>query len=242
MHPTDVGDPNYYHRVVDCQWACPAHTNVPGVHPAHRARAFHRSLHGEPRIECVSRDSRPDLRSPVRARVPPRAGRREARRDLPAQARRGGQPRRHHGFAAAGGRREEREEDRAHRRGSGVADGRQRPDAARLRGHDLREAATAGRPDAHQHPRLPAPRTGPRRRDRLHRRHGRGRPLQHAREQPEGAASTARRSTPCSSAAARRKARSSTCPAGTTPIRSSSGSTGSRRFTSATSSRWASAC
>src|SRR6184192_2686184 len=27
--PTDVDDPNYYHRVVDCQWACPAHTNVP---------------------------------------------------------------------------------------------------------------------------------------------------------------------------------------------------------------------
>ncbi len=29
MRPTDVGNPNYYHRVVDCQWACPAHTNVP---------------------------------------------------------------------------------------------------------------------------------------------------------------------------------------------------------------------
>src|SRR6478672_3814975 len=29
MQPTDVGTPNYYHRVVDCQWACPAHTNVP---------------------------------------------------------------------------------------------------------------------------------------------------------------------------------------------------------------------
>ncbi len=29
MKPTDVGDPNYFHRVVDCQWACPAHTNVP---------------------------------------------------------------------------------------------------------------------------------------------------------------------------------------------------------------------
>jgi NADPH-dependent glutamate synthase beta subunit-like oxidoreductase/ferredoxin len=29
MNPTDVGNPNYYHRVVDCQWACPAHTNVP---------------------------------------------------------------------------------------------------------------------------------------------------------------------------------------------------------------------
>jgi formate dehydrogenase beta subunit len=30
MRPTDVSDPAYYHRVVDCQWACPAHTNVPG--------------------------------------------------------------------------------------------------------------------------------------------------------------------------------------------------------------------
>ncbi len=29
MKPTNVGDPQYYHRVVDCQWACPAHTNVP---------------------------------------------------------------------------------------------------------------------------------------------------------------------------------------------------------------------
>ena len=29
MEPTHVGDPAYYHRVVDCQWACPAHTNVP---------------------------------------------------------------------------------------------------------------------------------------------------------------------------------------------------------------------
>jgi len=29
VKPTDVEDPAYYHRVVDCQWACPAHTNVP---------------------------------------------------------------------------------------------------------------------------------------------------------------------------------------------------------------------
>jgi formate dehydrogenase (NADP+) beta subunit len=29
VKPTNVSDPNYYHRVVDCQWACPAHTNVP---------------------------------------------------------------------------------------------------------------------------------------------------------------------------------------------------------------------
>jgi formate dehydrogenase (NADP+) beta subunit len=29
MKPTDQRDPNYFHKVVDCQWACPAHTNVP---------------------------------------------------------------------------------------------------------------------------------------------------------------------------------------------------------------------
>ena len=27
--PTDQDDPDYFHRVVDCQWACPAHTPVP---------------------------------------------------------------------------------------------------------------------------------------------------------------------------------------------------------------------
>ena len=29
MKPTDISDPNYFHKVVDCQWACPAHTDVP---------------------------------------------------------------------------------------------------------------------------------------------------------------------------------------------------------------------
>jgi formate dehydrogenase beta subunit len=29
LRPTEVGNPNYFHKVVDCQWACPAHTNVP---------------------------------------------------------------------------------------------------------------------------------------------------------------------------------------------------------------------
>lgn len=29
MEPTNTRDPQYYHKVVDCQWACPAHTNVP---------------------------------------------------------------------------------------------------------------------------------------------------------------------------------------------------------------------
>ena len=30
MEPTNVQDPAYYHQVVDCQFACPAHTDVPG--------------------------------------------------------------------------------------------------------------------------------------------------------------------------------------------------------------------
>ena len=30
MKPTDTQGPDYFHKVVDCQWACPAHTNVPG--------------------------------------------------------------------------------------------------------------------------------------------------------------------------------------------------------------------
>src|SRR5258708_2240668 len=29
MEPTDTSKPDYFHRVVDCQWACPAHTDVP---------------------------------------------------------------------------------------------------------------------------------------------------------------------------------------------------------------------
>ncbi len=29
MRPTDIRDPEYFHKVVDCQYACPAHTPVP---------------------------------------------------------------------------------------------------------------------------------------------------------------------------------------------------------------------
>ena len=29
MQPTDIANPDYFHKVVDCQWVCPAHTPVP---------------------------------------------------------------------------------------------------------------------------------------------------------------------------------------------------------------------
>src|SRR3546814_5792819 len=29
LKPTDIRNPDVFHKVVDCQWACPAHTPVP---------------------------------------------------------------------------------------------------------------------------------------------------------------------------------------------------------------------
>ena len=29
MKPSSIVNPNYFHKIVDCQWACPAHTPVP---------------------------------------------------------------------------------------------------------------------------------------------------------------------------------------------------------------------
>src|SRR4029453_19668942 len=29
MSPTDISNPKHFHKVVDCQWACPTHTPVP---------------------------------------------------------------------------------------------------------------------------------------------------------------------------------------------------------------------
>ena len=29
MKRSDTSNPDYFHQVVDCQWGCPAHTDVP---------------------------------------------------------------------------------------------------------------------------------------------------------------------------------------------------------------------
>lgn len=29
MKPTNISDPEYFHQVIDCQYACPSHTPVP---------------------------------------------------------------------------------------------------------------------------------------------------------------------------------------------------------------------
>lgn len=40
MKPTDISVPDYFHKVVDCQWACPAHTPVPEYIRLIAARRF----------------------------------------------------------------------------------------------------------------------------------------------------------------------------------------------------------
>ena len=156
----------------------------PGVHPLDRAGALQRRLHRQPGLERIPRHPRPDVQSAVRARVPPDPRRRQARGHLPVEARRGGSQRRHPGPHPDRPHGQERQEDRARRRRSGIPDRGQRPDAARLPVHHLREGAAPWRPHAREHPRLPPPRRSPGRRDRLHHQHGRGHAVQHAGDEP----------------------------------------------------------
>ena len=96
MEPTDTGKADYFHKVVDCQWACPAHTDVPEYIRLIAQGRVHRGLPGEPRLQRLPRHSRPRLRPALRAGLPPRPHRGKAGRDLPAEA--GGRrpARRHH--------------------------------------------------------------------------------------------------------------------------------------------------
>ena len=132
MQPTNVGDPNYFHKVVDCQWACPAHTNVPqyirliaqgqfteaymlnresNVFPGILGRTCDRPcepacrrtrVDGKPVAICRLKRVAADNRDDVTHLLP----------KAPDA--------------------EERQEGRARRRRPGVADRGQRPDAARL--------------------------------------------------------------------------------------------------------------
>ena len=68
----------------------------PRIHPADRAGPLHRCVHGEPALQRVSRHPRPGVRPALRARLPARPGRGEARRDLPPEARRRRSSRRCH--------------------------------------------------------------------------------------------------------------------------------------------------
>ena len=106
VQPTNTADPTYFHKVVDCQWACPAHTPVPEY-----IRLIAQGRYSDAYMvnwvsQRLSRHPRPHLRPALRAGLParPRRGRkpRQARAGghLPAQAR-GRRPQGRHPLAAA---------------------------------------------------------------------------------------------------------------------------------------------
>ncbi len=154
MKPTDIRNPDYFHKVVDCQWACPAHTNVPEY-----IRLIAQGRYTD--AYMVNRKSNifPGVpAAPATGLVSPPAAadaRRKTCRHLPSQARRGRSARRHFEFAPAHPRAKERQARGLHRRRTVLARRRQRSDASRLSGHHLRKIRQARRSDAQQHPVVP---------------------------------------------------------------------------------------
>ena len=70
MKPTDISDPEYFHKVVDCQWACPAHTPVPEYIRLIAAGRYNDAYMVNWKSNVFPGDSRAHLRPPVRARLP----------------------------------------------------------------------------------------------------------------------------------------------------------------------------
>ena len=210
--PTDTSNPQYFHKVVDCQWACPTHTPVPEyirlIAQGRYAAAF--MLNWESNV--FPGDPGPRLRPPVRAGLPARPRRGEAGRHLPPEARRRRLQGRDRCVHAGDPEAEERQAHRADRRRPGLAHGCARSDAARLQLRAVREGPQGRRADAHQHPLLPPAGDGAGRGDRAHSRLRRRDALRPRDQEPRSAA-RGEASTPSSSAPARPRARTSTFPA-----------------------------
>ncbi len=168
MQRTNTNDPAYYHKVVDCQWACPAHTNVPeyirliaqgrytdayllnresNVFPGILGRTCDRPC------EPACRRGRVDGKPVAICRLKRVAADHRATTSRPACPRR---PTHKNGKKVA-------------LIGAGPASLTVANDLMPLgyEVHDLREVRQPGRPDAHQHPVVPPARRGARRRDRL---------------------------------------------------------------------------
>src|ERR1700758_335556 len=110
MKPTDISVPEYFHKVVDCQWACPAHTPVPeyirliaagrysdayminwesNVFPGVLGRTCDRPcepacrrgrVEKEPVAICRLKRVAADFKDDIRSRLPRKAARRNGRR------------------------------------------------------------------------------------------------------------------------------------------------------------------
>ena len=188
MQRSNVADPSYYHKVVDCQWGCPAHTNVPeyirliaqgrfddaymlnresNVFPGILGRTCDRPcepacrrtrVDGKPVAICRLKRVAADNKGDISARLPKAPATKNGKKVALI--------------------------------GAGPASLTVANDLMPL-GYEVtifEKFDRPGRADAGQHPVVPAAARGARRGDRLDRRHGGGRPLQHAGRQPRRAA------------------------------------------------------
>ena len=79
MKLTDIANPDYFHKVVDCQWACPAHTPVPEYIRLIAAGRYGDAYMVNWNSNVFPGNSRAHLRPAVRARLPARGASRRSR-------------------------------------------------------------------------------------------------------------------------------------------------------------------
>ena len=183
MEPTDTSKPDYFHRVVDCQWACPAHTDVPEYIRLIAQGEFTDAY-------MVNRESNvfPGILGRVCDRPCEPACRRGRIEEKPVaicRLKRVAADNRDDITALLPKAPREKNGKRIACIGAGPASLTVANDLLPLglRGHDIRTIRRAGRTDAHQYSGIPAPRQGARRGNRLHRGHGRGPAPEFARQE-----------------------------------------------------------
>ena len=188
MKNTNIAAPDYFHKVVDCQWACPAHTPVPEYirliaagrySDAYMVNWYSNVFPGILGRTC-DRPCEPACRR-VRVEDEPVAICRLKRvaadyKDDITRA------------AAEAGAAEERQAHRAGRRRARLAHRRARSRAARLSLRGVRQRSQSRRHDPLANPEIPPARRRHRRGMRLHPRSRRRIPRRQAHRQHEGAA------------------------------------------------------
>ena len=155
MKPTDISVPDYFHKVVDCQWACPAHTPVPEY-----IRLIAAGRYSDAYMINWESNVFPGMLGrtcdrPVRAGLPARPRREGAGRDLPAKRVAADFKDDIRGRLPQAGRDEERQAHRAGRRRPRLAHGGARSRAAGLSLRRVRPGPEGRRHDAHANSEIP---------------------------------------------------------------------------------------
>ena len=138
MKPTNIASPDYFHKVVDCQWACPAHTPVPEY-----IRLIAEGRYSDAYMVNWKSNVFPGIlgRTCDRPCEPAcRRGRVEEKPVAICRLKRVAADNKDDitGAPAAAAAQKNGKRIALSRRGPGLAHGGARPRAARLRGHDLR--------------------------------------------------------------------------------------------------------